>query len=92
MLKIKNRAILDQWKMLTMVKGWSTIEATEYFPVDPGDVNIDWMRQLIESIVDKSVEISEKRLRPFGVLLDELKSKASGLFEEWNNIKVESIK
>lgn len=92
MLQIKNRAMLDQWKMLNIVKDWSTIEANERSePIMEETDTESWLRHMLVRLVDRSVDMSEKRLRPFNVLLGELKTKASSLYDEWSKIKVISL-
>lgn len=45
-----------------------------------------WIAELVDRLIDKSVDMSEKRTR--SRLLDELRVKASALHDEWSNIKV----
>lgn len=107
MLQIKNRAILDQWKLLSIVKGWSTLEATEkdiwhdLTPIDSsarsgdesGDTVKTWIGRLVDRLIDRSVETSEnnKSGKSYETLLSELTIKANELYEEWSNIKVKHL-
>ena len=93
MLQIKNRAILDQWKLLSIVKGWSMAESTiesndnpEIYTNNEIDDVKRWIAELVDRLIDKSVDMSERRNR--FRLLDELRVKSNALHDEWSNIKV----
>lgn len=74
---------------MSIVKGWSMLEATEQ--PDPEIESIEdtklWLTRIVQQLVDKSVDIADKKTRPFRDLLEELKASASTLHEEWSNIK-----
>lgn len=98
MLPIKNRTILEECKLLVMVKRWSDKGFRPNFDtkmtetVDQiSDVDI-WIKRLLDNLVDVVFEDSEKKNdqnhQIFCSFFSKIKSKAEDLYTEWSNLKL----
>lgn len=65
------------------------LEATEqpYTEIESIEDTKLWLTRIVQQLVDKSVDIADKKTRPFRELLEELRATASTLHDEWSNIK-----
>jgi hypothetical protein len=88
MMEIKNRSVLEECKILIIVKKWSEIsvattnEMIDPQPVDDNQSLTDWIKSLLLNLSDKAVNESEIDSK-----LVDLISNAKELFNEWNNLK-----
>ena len=98
MLPIKNRTILEECKLLVMVKRWSDkgFRPNFDFPIadiDDQNSSIDvWTKKLLENLLDVVLEDSEKKndqnYKTFCSFFMKIKSKAEDLYTEWSNLKL----
>ncbi|CAF0709874.1 unnamed protein product [Brachionus calyciflorus] len=99
MLSIKNRSILEECKLLVIVKRWSETELKpnyqniHQFDKNSQDIDIkNWTELLLKNLLDVVFEESEKKneenYMELTRLFEQLKLKAKILYDEWNSLKV----
>lgn len=98
MLPIKNRTIIEECKLLVIVKRWSDFGFRPNFDIQLSDSfgqELDtesWIEKLLNGIVDVVFEDSERKndqnYNYFCSCFSKIKSKAQDLYTEWSNLKV----
>ena len=99
MLSIKNRSVLEECKLLVLVKRWSESENRIKFNIfEDSQSNSEdletkvWIEKILDKAIDNVFIESEKKSdenhQNFVLLFNELKSKAKILYDEWNNLKI----
>uniref|UniRef100_A0A4Y6EZ29 [histone H3]-lysine(36) N-trimethyltransferase n=1 Tax=Brachionus koreanus TaxID=1199090 RepID=A0A4Y6EZ29_9BILA len=98
MLPIKNRTIIEECKLLVIVKKWSDFGFRPNFDIQLSDSNnqeLDpktWIVKLLNNVVDVVFEDSERKndqdYQNFCLCFSKIKSKAQSLYTEWSNLKV----
>jgi len=87
-MAIKNRTVLEESKLLSIVKRWS-----EHSPVldSPITLNLKYEKSdVIHSIMNKLVDhVAEVLVNQENKLIDMLNDESSKLYEVWNGLKVD---
>lgn len=88
-MSIKNRTVLEEYKLLDMVKRWADQvdhSSTDIVKSSQGHIDDEGLvKQLMDEIVDKVVEQSNEANTE---LLRALRDKSRELYEKWSSLKV----
>ena len=92
-MSIKNRNVLDECKLLTLVKRWSEVdESSGDIALPDGQEPCDhaWLGKLVHDLADEAVtkSASSAQESELQAALRNLNERAKELFTEWTNLKV----